>query len=484
MRGVPRERRAISHAPASSSVDVEDAGRPHDDRLQLGRVVVVEAGDEPEAVAQRPGDHARAGRRPDERERRQRQADARCRRALADDDVELEVLHRRVQDLLDRPRQAVDLVDEQDVALLQLGEDRRQVAGPFQRRARRDVQGHAHLGGGDAGQRRLAEPGRAGEQQVVDGLAAPPGGLDDDRRGAPSARAGRRTRRAGAVAARPRRRPRRRRRRPASRNSSRTAGPEQLERVAQQRRRVGVGRQLAQRLADLLRARSRDPASASRTSPIGRAGRRSPPTGSSTGTDRRLFSSTSSRSAVFLPTPGTSVSAARSPLATMSTRAAGGWVARIAIASAGPTPWVAMSVWNVARSVAAGEAVQRLAVLADVVVDVEERRRRRLQLGQRPRRDDDVVADAADLEQHDAVEPALEHRAAQRADHVGAPGPFVGPSRRRRGRASGPSPGGTGPAPRRRRRRPAAAGRPGGGGPGPSSAPAPWPPRPTRRRRP
>ena len=39
--------------------------------------------------------------------------------------------------------------------------------------------------------------------------------------------------------------------------------------------------------------------------------------------------------------------------------------------------------------VAAGEAVQRLGVLADVVVDVEERRRRRLQLGQRPRRHDD-----------------------------------------------------------------------------------------------
>ena len=39
---------------------------------------------------------------------------------------------------------------------------------------------HAHLGRGDAGQRGLAEPRRAGEQQVVDGLAAPPGRLDDD----------------------------------------------------------------------------------------------------------------------------------------------------------------------------------------------------------------------------------------------------------------------------------------------------------------
>ena len=56
-------------------------------------------------------------------------------------------------------------------------------------------------------------------------------------------------------------------------------------------------------------------------------------------------------------------------------------MARIAIASAGPTPWVPISTWNVAALVAGDEAVQRLVVLADVVVDVEERGRRRLELG-------------------------------------------------------------------------------------------------------
>ena len=75
----------------------------------------------------------------------------RRRRALADHDVELEVLHRRVEDLLHRTRQAVDLVDEQHVAVLELGEDGGEVAGPFERRAGRDVQVHAHLGGDDAG---------------------------------------------------------------------------------------------------------------------------------------------------------------------------------------------------------------------------------------------------------------------------------------------------------------------------------------------
>ncbi len=75
----------------------------------------------------------------------------------------------------------MDLVDEQDVALVELGEDGRQVAGAFERRTGRDVQVHPHLGGDDAGERGLAEPGRPGEQQVVDRLATVAGGLEHDR---------------------------------------------------------------------------------------------------------------------------------------------------------------------------------------------------------------------------------------------------------------------------------------------------------------
>ena len=56
---------------------------------------------------------------------------------LADHHVDPEVLHRQVQHLLGGPGDPVDLVDEQHVALDQVGQDRGQVAGPFQRRARR-----------------------------------------------------------------------------------------------------------------------------------------------------------------------------------------------------------------------------------------------------------------------------------------------------------------------------------------------------------
>ena len=53
----------------------------------------------------------------------------RARRPLADDQVELEILHRRIEDLLDRRREPVDLVDEQHVARLQVGQQRGEIAG-------------------------------------------------------------------------------------------------------------------------------------------------------------------------------------------------------------------------------------------------------------------------------------------------------------------------------------------------------------------
>ncbi len=71
---------------------------------------------------------------------------------LAQDYVELEVLHGRVEDLLHRPGQAVDLVDEQDVPLAQVGQQRGQVARPDQGRPRSDAVARAHLVSDDARQ--------------------------------------------------------------------------------------------------------------------------------------------------------------------------------------------------------------------------------------------------------------------------------------------------------------------------------------------
>ncbi len=115
-------------------LDSEDAGGALGDRGQLRLLVEVEPVRGAESVAQRRADPAGAGRRADERERLEAEAERPGGWALADHDVEREVLHRRVEDLLDGPVEPVDLVDEQDVVRLERGQDRGQVARPLDRR--------------------------------------------------------------------------------------------------------------------------------------------------------------------------------------------------------------------------------------------------------------------------------------------------------------------------------------------------------------
>jgi len=83
-------------------------------------------------------------------------------------------------DLLDGPREPVNLVDEEHVSLVELGEDRRQVAGARDHRARGGAEADAHLARDDLRQGGLAEARRAEEQHVVEGVAAPARRLDED----------------------------------------------------------------------------------------------------------------------------------------------------------------------------------------------------------------------------------------------------------------------------------------------------------------
>ena len=107
----------------------EQPGAAQHDRLELGHLVELEPGHDAEPVAQGRGQQAGAGGGADQGERRQVEPDRARRRPLADHQVELVVLHRRIEDLLDRRLQPVDLVDEQHVARLQVGEDGGEVAG-------------------------------------------------------------------------------------------------------------------------------------------------------------------------------------------------------------------------------------------------------------------------------------------------------------------------------------------------------------------
>jgi hypothetical protein len=70
----------------------------------------------------------------------------------------------------------VDLVDEEDVAARERGEDTGQIALAFEGRAGGDAGLGPHLVGDDVGQGGLAETGRAGEEDVIEGASALLGG--------------------------------------------------------------------------------------------------------------------------------------------------------------------------------------------------------------------------------------------------------------------------------------------------------------------
>ena len=223
IRGVPRARQRDLGRGVVLDRDAEDAGGAAHDHRQLLGLVVAEPERQAEAVAQRRRQQAGAGGRADERERRQVERQRPRGRPLADDDVEPEVLERRIEDLLDRAVDAVDLVDEEDVTQLEAGEDRGHVALPLERRPGDVADADAELLADDLRERRLAEPGRPDEQHVVERLAARLGGRERDRELFLDGSPGRRTRPAGAGGASARAPPPRGRGRPQRRRSPHAA---------------------------------------------------------------------------------------------------------------------------------------------------------------------------------------------------------------------------------------------------------------------
>ncbi len=159
---------------------IQQPGRPRDDARQLFGRVELQPRDDAEAVAQRVGEHAGAGGGADQGEGLQVELDAPRGRPLADHDVDLVVLQRGVEDFLHHGREAVDLVDEEDVVPFQVGQQRGQVFRLFQHRPAGLPQVHAELGRDDVAQRGLAQPGRAEQQHVVQRLLPLARGPDED----------------------------------------------------------------------------------------------------------------------------------------------------------------------------------------------------------------------------------------------------------------------------------------------------------------
>src|SRR5262245_24528007 len=161
-------------------LDFQQPRRAADDGGELGLAVELEARDDAEAVAQRVGEHAGARGGADQGERRQVELDRARARALADHDVDLEVLERRIKDLLDHRREAMNLVDEEHVPRFQIGQQRGEIAGALEHRAGGLAQVDAHLLRDDVRQGGLAEAGWAEQQDVVERLATSFRRLDED----------------------------------------------------------------------------------------------------------------------------------------------------------------------------------------------------------------------------------------------------------------------------------------------------------------
>src|SRR4030095_16818148 len=148
---------------------------------QLPRLVEGEPDRYAEAVAQRRGEEPGAGGGADEREGRERDLDRARGRSLADDQIELVILHRGVEHFLHRRIEAVDLIDEEYVLVLEIGQQCRQIARTHKHRARSRAKADAKLARDDLGKRGLAETGRPGEQHMVERLATRFRRLDEHR---------------------------------------------------------------------------------------------------------------------------------------------------------------------------------------------------------------------------------------------------------------------------------------------------------------
>src|SRR5690625_650557 len=91
-----------------------------------------------------------------------------------DDDVYVIILHRRVKVFFHYRSEAVDLVDEKHVTLIEVGQDARDTGRLVKNRPARRLNAGTHLLSNDIGERRLAKPRRTGQQNVVKRFTALP----------------------------------------------------------------------------------------------------------------------------------------------------------------------------------------------------------------------------------------------------------------------------------------------------------------------
>ena len=116
--------------------DAEDRSCTLHNTCQHRSIVVFEVALYAETGPQRRGQKAAAGRSTDKRKRRKLNLNRACRGTLIQHNINLIVLHCRVEILLDNRAQSMNLVNEQHIARTEVCQQTRQVARFVEHRAR------------------------------------------------------------------------------------------------------------------------------------------------------------------------------------------------------------------------------------------------------------------------------------------------------------------------------------------------------------
>ena len=176
MRGGPRERRAMAARRFRIDLDPEDRRGAKNHSLEIVFGIEVETVHDAEAASKRRRQETGARRRADEGEVGDRDLHRLRGRTLTDDDVELEVLHRRIEHLFDGGMESMNLVDEQHVPGLEVREQRHQIARFLDERPGGGLDSDLELVRDHVRERRLPEARRTVGQEVIHRLPALAGG--------------------------------------------------------------------------------------------------------------------------------------------------------------------------------------------------------------------------------------------------------------------------------------------------------------------
>ena len=162
------------------SFHVQETGGTLDDFRQLLGRVVVHVAEDAEPIPERRREHPGAGSRSHQGKPLKRNLESLRVSTLVEHEIDLEVFHRGVEELLDYLGEAVNLIDKEDIPNLQAGENSHHILGAFQRRTGCGDNVRTHRAGDDVGQGGFPKPRCAVKEYVFERFAPVAGGGDGD----------------------------------------------------------------------------------------------------------------------------------------------------------------------------------------------------------------------------------------------------------------------------------------------------------------